>query len=69
MLNLFFPADGLSDHLAVVSEINLSAPVSPRKTITITKTTKICMTSFRADILDSTLPLSFKEAHVTPLLK
>ena len=26
------------------------------------------MTSFRADILDSTLPLSFK-CHVTPLLK
>ena len=50
-----FPADGISDHFAVVSEINLSAPVSPRKTITFRKTTKICMTFFRADILDSSL--------------
>ena len=25
-----FPADGISDHFAVVSEINLSAPVSPK---------------------------------------
>ena len=50
-----FPADCISDHFAVVSEINISAPVSPRKTITFRKTTKICMTSFRADILDSSL--------------
>ena len=50
-----FPADGISDHFAVVSEINLSAPVSPRKTITFRKTTKICMTLFRADILVSSL--------------
>ena len=26
-----FQADGISDHFAVVSEINLTAPVSPRK--------------------------------------
>ena len=52
-----FPADGISDHIVIVglSEINLSAPVSPRKTITFRKTTKVCMTSFRADILDSSL--------------
>ena len=39
----------------VVSEINLSAPVRQRKTITFRKTTNICMTFFRADILDSSL--------------
>ena len=50
-----FPADGISHHFAVVSEINLSAPLRPRKTITFRKTTNICMTSFRADILDSSL--------------
>ena len=50
-----FPADGISDHFAVVLEINLSAPVSPRKTITFRKTTNICMTSSGADILDSSL--------------
>ena len=50
-----FPAYGISNHFAEVSEINLSAPVSPRKTITFRKTAKICMTFFRADILDSSL--------------
>ena len=50
-----FPADSISDHFSVVSEINLSAPVRPRKTIIFRKTTNICMTSFRADILDSSL--------------
>ena len=50
-----FPADGISYHFAVVSEINLSAHVRPRKTITFRKTTNICMTFFRADILDSSL--------------
>ena len=50
-----FPADGISDHFSVVSEINLSAPVRPRKTITFRKTTNICMISFRADFLDSSL--------------
>ena len=50
-----FPADGISDHFAVVSESNPSAPVRPRKTITFKKTTNICMTSFRADILDASL--------------
>ena len=50
-----FPAHGISDHFAVVSEINLSAPVTPRKTITFRKTTKICMASFKTDILDSSL--------------
>ena len=50
-----FPADGISDHFSVVSDINLSAPVLPIKTITFRKTTNICMTSFRADILDSSL--------------
>ena len=50
-----FPADGISDHFTVVSGINLSAPLRPRKTITFRKTPNICMTSFRADILDSSL--------------
>ena len=50
-----FPVDGISDHLTVISEIDISKHKLPKTTTSFRKISKIDLDAFRSDILKSNL--------------